>query len=107
MFCYIENIDKPIEQRHTGKGNPNAVLHFDVELNNRQQRLLKKLPDFDSRITIRKKDASMTDLAALTAATGDEFAMFTKGRERLIIRGNSARLNVDTTQASELAALGY
>ena len=69
--------------------------------------LMKKLPDFDSRIKKKKKDASMTDLAALTAATGDEFAMFTKGRERLIIRGNSARLNVDTTQASELAALGY
>lgn len=104
---YIESIDKPIEQRHTGKGNPNAILHFDVELNRRQKALLEKLTGFDSRVIVRKNDVSMTDLSALTAATGDEFALFTKGGERLIIRGNSARVNVDTAQASELVTSGY
>ena len=33
----IHSIDMPIEQRNTGKGNPNAVLTFGVELNNRQK----------------------------------------------------------------------
>ena len=33
----IRSIDMPIEQRNTGKGNPNAVLTFGVELNNRQK----------------------------------------------------------------------
>ena len=43
----INSIEKPIElsieQKHTGKGNPNAVLTFGVELNNRQKDLLEKL----------------------------------------------------------------
>ena len=33
-------IEFPIEQRNTGKGNPNAILTFDVELNNRQKSFL-------------------------------------------------------------------
>ena len=103
----ISSIELPIEQQHTGKGNPNAILMFDVELNNRQQRLLDRLPDFDSRIIISKKSVNMTDLSALTAKTGHEFAMFTKGKERLIIRGNSVKVNIDSEQASQLAKEGY
>ena len=103
---YIESIDSPIEQRHTGKGNPNAILHFSVSLNNRQQ-LLAQLPEYDSRAIVNKKSVSMADLAALTASTGDEFAMFTRRSERLVIRGNSVRVNVDVDQAVELAAGGY
>ncbi|MDD6022453.1 MAG: hypothetical protein ACI4GA_00820 [Acutalibacteraceae bacterium] len=38
-------IEFPIEQRNTGKGNPNAILTFDVELNNRQKMFLESLPD--------------------------------------------------------------
>ena len=33
----IHSIDMPIEQRNTGRGNPNAVLTFGVELRNRQE----------------------------------------------------------------------
>lgn len=103
----ISSIDSPIEQKHTGKGNPNAILHFDVELNNRQAALLELLPEFDSRITVSKKLVNMVDLSALTAKTGDEFAMFTKDNERLIIRGNAYKVNIDPVQATELAAQGY
>lgn len=104
---YIESIDKPIEQRHTGKGNPNAVLHFDVELNNRQQRLLDALPVYNSRTSIPKGDVSMTDLSALTAKTGDEFAMFTKEGTRLIIRGNSFRVEITPEEAYAMGKNGY
>ena len=100
-------IDFPIEQRNTGKGNPNAILTFDVELNNRQKKLLESLPDYDSKVTVRKTDVNMKDLSALTAATGDEFAMFTKGNERLIIRGNAYRVNIDVGAANKLAQDGY
>lgn len=100
-------ISTPIEQRHTGKGNPNAILLFDVPLNNRQKKLLEELPSFDSRKVVPKKSVSMTDLAALTAKTGDEFAMFTKGNERLIIRGNSRKVNININEALELARQGY
>lgn len=103
----ISNIYSPIEQKHTGKGKPNAILIFDVELNNRQQKLLEQLPKFDSRVVVPKNNVNMADLSALTAKTGDEFAMFTKSGERLIIRGNAFFVNVDEREAAELASQGY
>lgn len=103
----ISAIEQPIEQHHTGKGNPNAILIFDVDLNNRQKELLDKLSEYDSQITVSKETVSMADLSALTAKTGDEFAMFTKGNERLIIRGNSKMVSTDTDAAKLLANQGY
>lgn len=100
-------IDMPIEQRHTGKGNPNAILLYQIELNNRQSHLLEQLPGFDSRIIVPKKAVNMADLAALTAKTGHEFAMFTKGRNRLIIRGGTRSVNVNIQLAAQLAEQGY
>lgn len=103
----INSIETPVEQRNTGKGNPNAVLIFNIELNNRQKELLSKLPDFDSRVVVDKKSVSMKDLSALTAYTGHEFAMFTKGNERLILRGNSYMVNIDVLEAERIAENGY
>lgn len=103
----ISAIDMPIQQTHTGKGNPNAILTYDVDLNNRQSELLDKLAEFDSRIIVPKKSVNMVDLSALTAKTGDEFAMFTKGSERLVIRGNVSTVNITVEQAKELAGRGY
>ena len=103
----ISAIDSPIEQKHTGKGSPNAILHFDIELNNRQKELLEALPEYDSRVTIPKESVNMADLSALTAKTGDEFALFTKGNERLVIRGNAYKVNIDIDEAKALAASGY
>ena len=103
----ISSIDSPIEQRNTGKVNPNAILSFGVSLNNRQQHLLEGLTDFDSRVIVPKKSVKLSDLSALTAYTGDEFAMFTKGGERLIIRGNAQSVNIDVRQAKEMAKHGY
>jgi hypothetical protein len=49
----------------------------------------------------------MMDLAALTAKTGDEFAMFTLGAKRLVVRGNDERVDINPMSAAELNALGY
>ena len=49
------------------------------------------LSEFDSKVIVDKKSVNMADLSALTAHTGDEFALFTKGKDRLIIRGNSSK----------------
>lgn len=103
----IHSIDSPIEQRHTGKGKPAAITHYDVELNNRQQRLLDQLQEFDSRISVAKDEVGMIDLSALTAKTGDEFALFTKGGERLVIRGNNMMVRITVDDAKKLAAMGY
>ena len=103
----IRNIDSPIEQRHTGKGNPNAIAHFGSDLTNRQKQLLGALPDYDSSVVVGKKSVNLTDLSALTTVTGDEFALFTKGHDRLVIRGNSYSVNVDLERARELCDAGY
>ena len=103
----IRSIDSPIEQRHTGKGKPSAISHYDVELNNRQQKLLNQLPDFNSRITVPKDDVNMIDLSALTAKTGDEFSLFTKGGNRLIVRGNGVMVQITPEEADILSADGY
>jgi len=103
----IRSIDSPIEQRHIGKGKPSAIAHYNVELNNRQQKLLEQLPDFNSRITVPKDDVGMIDLSSLTAKTGDEFALFTKGGNRLIVRGNDIKVQITIEEANNLAAEGY
>ena len=103
----INNIDSPIEQRNTGKGNPSAIIHADRPLNNRQKKLLEELPEYDSQVIVDKKDVSMKDLSAFTAYTGDEFALFTKGHERLVIRGNQYNVNVDENFAKQLNDKGY
>ena len=103
----INNIESPIEQRNTGKGNPNAILMFDRPLNNRQKNLLNSLSEYDSSIVVRKRDVNMKDLSALTAVTGDEFALFTKGSERLVVRGNSRSVNIDIGKAHKLSEQGY
>ena len=103
----INNIDSPIEQRNSAKGNPNAIIQFNRPLNNRQQKLLDNLPEYDSNIIVNKKNVNMKDLSALTAVTGDEFALFTKGKERLVIRGNKKSVNIDVQKAMELSRRGY
>lgn len=100
-------IKTPIEQRNTGKGNPSAMLHFDRPLNNRQTRLLERLPEYDSRTTVPKKEVNMRDLAALTAHTGVEYALFTRKGERLIIRGSEYMTNIDTATAMQMSKEGW
>jgi len=108
---YIYNVDKntitsPIEQG--ARGRPSAItMMAGVEFSVRQQALLDKLPEYDSRATVKKSDVSMADLSALTAKTGVEFAMFTRKQERLIVRGDENHVNVTVDNAAELNAQGY
>ena len=103
----MPRIERPIEQRNTGKGNPNAILHFDRPLNRRQATLLDALPAYDSRTTVKKRDVNMHDLAALTAHTGDEYAMFTRKGERLIVRGDQRMTNISADEAQAMALDGW
>lgn len=96
-----------IERKNTGKGNANAITHFGTGLNKRQNYLLEQLPEYDSQCVVGKKSVSLSDLSALTAQTGVEFAMFTKGAERLIIRGDERSVNVSKSYALELKLQGY
>ena len=101
------NISSPIEQGRTdGVGEPWAILNYDKPLNDRQQAVLDKLPEYDSRAWF-DKNVTMMDLSALTAKTGNEFAMFTLGSRRLIVRGNAGIVNITPEKAAEMSALGY
>ena len=48
--------------------------------------------DIFTNFCLRKRDVSMLDLSAMTAETGDEFAMFTRRGERLIVRGDAKKI---------------
>lgn len=103
----MNDIHSPIEQRNTGKGNPAAMLHFGRPLNRRQQMLMDMLPHFDSRAIVPKKAVALRDLAALTACTGDEFALFTRKSARMLVRGNAVLTNITVDMAKALAMEGW
>ena len=105
-YC-CTHVSSPIEKRSNAMGRPNAVLLLNVNLNKRQLKLLEKLESFDSWVIIKKNSVSLKDLSALTAKTGCEFAMFTKGNSRLIIRGNDHKVNIHPEDATKLANHGY
>ena len=99
--------DLTIMSRNSSRGNPSAITHFDVDLNTRQKNLLQQLPNCDSSVIIKKGNVNLKDLAALTAKTGDEFAMFTRGSQRMIIRGNANAVNINDVMARELSNIGF
>ncbi len=99
-------INLPIE-RNGAKGQPAEIALFEGAINARQERILSQLPEYNSKIIVPKKSVGLSDLAALTAKTNVEFAMFTKGNERLLIRGDSVSVNVTLEYAEELAKAGY
>lgn len=103
----IENgiINKRKNESTTGKAS--AITHGFGELNARQRNLLAVLPKFGSRLTVKKKDIKLGDLAAMTAATGVEFAVFTRKAERLIIRGSKYGVPGGIKELAELSQQGY
>ena len=88
-------------------GRPADVVFAGKELSERQQGLLDSLPGYGSKAVFSKNTVSMPDLAAMTAKTGDEFAMFTRNNERLIIRGDSDQVPLYKSGASKLNEEGY
>ena len=68
---------------------------------------MDQLPSFDSRTTVAKKSFALRDLAALTAKTGDEYAMFSRKGKRLIVRGNSSMTNITVEEARQMAIQGW
>ena len=70
------------------------------KLSSRQTALLEALPTAKSQLKLHKSGINSTDIAALTAYTGDEFAIFTRGSQRLVARGyyNEMGLRVKNLQ---------
>jgi hypothetical protein len=93
--------------RQSGIGNPGAVADGTAQLGARQNRLLSQLGGDGARITVPKEGISIQDIAALTARTGDEFAIFTKGNERMVLRGNADRIEVSPQLLQQLKSEGW
>ena len=98
----MKSISNPIEHSH-----PVDVAFGGKALNHWQQGVLDSLREYGSQKPFRKCDVSMLDLSAITAITGDEFAMFTRGGERLIVRGENERVPINVRKAEELREAGY
>lgn len=95
-------INRPIELGHP------ADIVFKVKvLNQRQQGILDRLPGYGANTLVRKRDVSMNDLSAMTAKTGDEFAMFTRKGERLIVRGDAESIPLLKKDIIKLRDEGY
>ena len=96
-----------IENRFTGVGQPDDIFRHGLPLDNRQQKVLDELPETGSRAVFGKDDVSMLDLSALTAKTGDEFAMFTLGNKRIVIRGDERSIVLPEKEVNQMIAQGY
>lgn len=86
-------------------GNPAAISRGFGALNSRRAAVLEQLPEFGSS-TVAHKSFGQRDLSALTAATGDEFAMFSTGGRRMIFRGDASSVPINPEMASQLAGQG-
>lgn len=97
-------ISSPIETAKTDYKTL-ATSSF-ANLTNRQKAIDEKINDVGSLYSFKKKDIKMSDLISLTAINGCEYAMFTKGSERIIIRGTRYSTSDGATLIS-LAKQGY
>lgn len=88
-------------------GNPAAIARGLGNLSRRQQSALNQLGETGAEAIVNKKAFGLNDLAALTAETGDEFAMFTSGGRRLLVRGSQTGVPIDISRAQELASKGW
>ncbi|MEQ1569033.1 MAG: hypothetical protein ABMA64_25575, partial [Myxococcota bacterium] len=88
-------------------GNPRAIVRGFGDLSNRQDAVLDDLGGFGSQTITGKSAFGLKDMAALTAATGDEFAMLTTGGRRLIVRGGPEGVPITPDMMSDLAAQGW
>lgn len=61
----------------------------------------------NGELTEFKGQFGQDDLAALSTATGDEFAMFTTGERRMAMRGDETTIPIGVADAEVLAAQGW
>ncbi|HHU52711.1 MAG TPA: hypothetical protein GXZ43_01340 [Clostridiaceae bacterium] len=96
-----------IEARNPADGTGAGIYTGYAKLTKRQQKLDAMLPESGKRITINKRDIKMKDLSALTAKNGCEYAVFTKGGQRILARGSSTNAMVSTEYLENLAKDGW
>ena len=88
----VSSRDENVSSRNPAYGKPNLV-NAGAPLSKKQRTLLNSLQNDGDFTTVKKKQCSMKDLAALSAHEGVEFALLTKGGERMVFRGNDHHVN--------------
>lgn len=73
-------------------------------LERRHRFLLDKIPKAGTWARIKNHQASLEDLAALTAFTGDEFALFSAKGHKIIFHGKRIRWNLPNDAFEEICA---
>lgn len=102
------SINSPIQKRQEGIGQAGSIVFNGAPLTKRQKKIDSIVTERGKFYSFKKKEVSMTDLAALTAANNNEYAMFTYKGERLIIRGSEVQIvNFTESTARTLASQGY
>jgi hypothetical protein len=79
-----------------------AELLPESSLSTRQAAIHAQLSEQGSFSTFSKRQVSMADLRDIGRVTGDEYNMFTKGGERLIIRGEGSNIRVSEQMYDDL-----
>ncbi len=86
---------------------PSEIAWGYGNLSKRQAIILGSLKEPGRYIQLYKSDINLTDLAALTAQTGDEFALFTLGSRRIVIRGTAKNLEINNNLSEKLLAQNW
>lgn len=73
-----------------------------VTLRKKQKQVLDKISKPGDWSYFRNKEVSTEDLAALTAATGDEFALFSGSNGKIVIHGNSIKWSIPEDAWNEI-----
>lgn len=108
-----EALTKPLEngtieiRRNQATGRASAIHLVGADLNKRQKTLLSKLEKSGDFYEASKKQIKTKDIAALTADQGVEFALFTKGNRRLIVRGDVHKTEFKNQLIENLVAEGW
>lgn len=63
-------------------------------LKERQANILKKFDDSSVFIELKKRNVTLDDLAAFTAVNKVEFALFTKGKNVILVKGRSGSCDI-------------
>ncbi|HWO21689.1 MAG TPA: DUF4157 domain-containing protein [Kofleriaceae bacterium] len=84
-----------------------AIERGYADVTGRQAKLLEQLPAAGSRCVVPKRSVKVNDLAALTAKTGDEFTVFTKGNQRMIVRGTPNGVDMSVAELTAMKKAGW
>jgi hypothetical protein len=103
LYIWLKKLTGSIYANKTSS----AIYYGFAELSKRQLNLLNQVPYALSNTKCHKSKIKVSDLAALTAKTGDEFALFTRGSQRLLIRGESFGVPLTEKVLLSLKKQGY